>query len=136
MKNKEVTVYSCSGCSNVAQLANSVAVRLHREKIAKMSCIAGVGGDVASLVNTAQNAEKIFALDGCPLACVANCLKRHGITPDVHLILTGEGLSKNIYEEIPPDVVNEFFVMAKVTVEKMKIDNDDNEASHFKGIDS
>ncbi len=120
----EVTVYSCSGCSNVAQLANSVAVRLHREKIAKMSCIAGVGGDVAPLVMTAQKAEKILALDGCPLACVSNCLKRHGVVPDVHLILTGEGLSKNVYEEVSPEVVDEFFEMVRETVKKMKNNQD------------
>lgn len=119
MKTKEVTVYSCSGCSNVAQLANSVAVRLHREKIARMSCIAGVGGDVPSLVKTAERAETILALDGCPLACVANCLKRHNITPDVHLVLTGEGLTKNPYVEVPSSVVDEFFQKIKVTVEKM-----------------
>lgn len=121
MKTKEVVVYSCSGCSNVAQMANSVAVRLHREKIAKMSCIAGVGGDVPSLVKTAEKAETILALDGCPLACVSNCLKRHNIVPDVHLVLTDEGLTKNPQEEVSPDVVEEFFQKAKLLVEKMKV---------------
>lgn len=38
-------VYACSGCSNVAQLANTIAVRLDRAGLAEMSCIAGVGGD-------------------------------------------------------------------------------------------
>lgn len=36
-------VYSSSGCSNVAQLANDVAVVMDREGLAQMSCIAGVG---------------------------------------------------------------------------------------------
>ena len=39
-------VYSCSGCSDVAQLANEVAVRLDHAGHAEMSCIAGVGGGV------------------------------------------------------------------------------------------
>ncbi|HAQ85985.1 MAG TPA: zinc-binding protein, partial [Pseudomonas sp.] len=39
-------VYACSGCSNVAQLANTLAVRLDRAGLAEMSCIAGVGGRV------------------------------------------------------------------------------------------
>lgn len=39
-------VYACSGCSNVAQLANDLALRLDRARLAEMSCIAGVGGDV------------------------------------------------------------------------------------------
>ncbi len=32
-------VYSCSGCSNVAQLANDIAVKLNSDGIAEMSCI-------------------------------------------------------------------------------------------------
>ena len=40
-------VYSCSGCSNVAQLANDIAVWMSREGVAEMSCIAGVGGGCA-----------------------------------------------------------------------------------------
>ncbi len=43
-------VYSCSGCSNVAQLANQVAIELDREQVAEMSCIAGVGGSVKPIV--------------------------------------------------------------------------------------
>lgn len=38
-------VYSCSGCSSAAQLANHVALQLDRRGVAEMSCIAGVGGD-------------------------------------------------------------------------------------------
>ena len=96
---KKVTIYSCSGCSNLAQLANSVAVKLHREKITNMSCIAGVGGDVTSLVKTAKTAETILALDGCPLACVEKCLKRHEINPNEHIVLTDLKLTKNCTSE-------------------------------------
>lgn len=70
-------VYSCSGCSSAAQLANQVAVRLDRSGVAEMSCIAGVGGDVASLVKTARSGRPIIALDGCPLVCVQSSLARH-----------------------------------------------------------
>ncbi|MBK6295857.1 MAG: putative zinc-binding protein [Rhodoferax sp.] len=63
-------VYACSGCSSAAQLANHVAVQLDRQGVAEMSCIAGVGGDVPSLVRTATSGRAIVALDGCALACV------------------------------------------------------------------
>lgn len=72
MKNETKTlpiVYSCSGCSNVAQLANHVAVRLDRSGDAEMSCIAGVGGDVPSLLKLAHSGRPIIAIDGCPLVC-------------------------------------------------------------------
>ena len=47
-------VYACSGCSNVAQLANQLAVELDRSGAAQMSCISGVGGGVAALVKLAD----------------------------------------------------------------------------------
>lgn len=77
-------VYSCSGCSSAAQLANHVAVQLDRRGVAEMSCIAGVGGDVPKLVALAQSGRPIVALDGCPLVCVKSSLARHGITPARH----------------------------------------------------
>jgi len=44
MKPDLPLVYSCSGCSSAAQLANQLAIRLDREGLAETSCIAGVGG--------------------------------------------------------------------------------------------
>jgi uncharacterized metal-binding protein len=67
-------VYSCSGSSNVAQLANHIAVRLDRLGIAEMSCIAGVGGDVRALVRKATAGRPVVAIDGCPLSCCEQVL--------------------------------------------------------------
>ncbi|UVL81635.1 zinc-binding protein [Pseudomonas sp. B21-028] len=87
-------VYSCSGCSNVAQLANTVALRLDRAGLAEMSCIVGVGGHVAVLVNKARSGRRIIALDGCPLQCVQGCLQQHGLKADVPVVLSQLGLRK------------------------------------------
>jgi uncharacterized metal-binding protein len=57
-------VYSCSGCSDIAQMANQIAVKLDREKIAEMSCVAGY---VKPLVKKAQSGKPIIVIDGCPL---------------------------------------------------------------------
>lgn len=96
-------VYSCSGCSSAAQLANHVAVRLDRGQIAEMSCIAGVGGDVPSLVDVATSGRPIIALDGCPLQCVRNCLERHGVTPALHYTLSDFGIRKRYHDEFSDD---------------------------------
>ena len=95
-------VYSCSGCSSAAQLANHVALRLDRAGVAEMSCIAGVGGDVPSLVRTARSGRHIIALDGCPLNCVQGCLARHGITADRHYQLQQYGVKKRRHEDFDP----------------------------------
>jgi uncharacterized metal-binding protein len=87
-------VYSCSGCSNVAQLANDLAVVLDREGHAQMSCIAGVGGNVKGLVKLAQSDRSILAIDGCKIACVKRTLALHQVTPRWHLELSELGLQK------------------------------------------
>lgn len=76
-------VYSCSGCSSAAQTSNDVAIELDRRKLAEMSCIAGVGGDVPKLVKVAKSGRPIIAIDGCALACVKRSLARHGVEPTV-----------------------------------------------------
>lgn len=96
-------VYSCSGCSSAAQLANHVAVRLDREGLAEMSCIAGLGGDVPSLVRKAADGvasgRAVLAIDGCVLHCVRQTLARHGIAPTHHLELWRLGIRKRQHED-------------------------------------
>jgi uncharacterized metal-binding protein len=94
--------YSCSGCSSAAQLANHLAIQLDRLGVAEMSCIAGVGGDVPSLVKLARRGRPIVALDGCPLHCVRRCLDRHGLTPALHLTLTEHGVIKRQHMDFDP----------------------------------
>ncbi len=96
-------VYSCSGCSSAAQLANHVALQLDRQGLAEMSCIAGVGGDVPSLVRLARSGRAIIALDGCPLACVRNTLARHGVEPTRHYQLQQHGVKKRLHEDFDTD---------------------------------
>lgn len=87
-------VYSCSGCSSAAQMANHLALVLDRAGAAEMSCIAGVGGGVTGLVRTAQSGRRILALDGCVLRCAAACLARAGVVADRHLVLSDHGVKK------------------------------------------
>lgn len=101
-------VYSCSGCSSAAQLANHLAVRLDRNGDAEMSCIAGLGGQVKSLIRTAKKAatsgRPILAIDGCPLACVKNSLAQHGIAPSHHLQLGTHGVRKVQHADFDSEV--------------------------------
>lgn len=96
-------VYSCSGASNVAQLANHLAVRLDRAGVAQMSCIAGVGGDVKSLVRTATSGRPVIAFDGCPLACAERVLAAKGVTPDRIIRLHERGLRKRHHTDFSDD---------------------------------
>jgi uncharacterized metal-binding protein len=99
MKSKLPLVYACSGASSAAQMANHLAVKLDRLKVAEMSCIAGVGGDVKPLVQTAKSGRPIVALDGCPLQCAAKILQRHGLVADKHVVLSEWGIQKRKHED-------------------------------------
>lgn len=87
-------VYSCSGCSSAAQMANHRAISLDRRGLAEMSCIAGVGGDVPKLVRLAKSGRRIIGIDGCALACVRSCLARHGVEPSDYHLLSDHGVRK------------------------------------------
>jgi len=96
-------VYACSGCSGAAQLANGIAVRLDRDGLAEMSCIAGVGGDVPAILKLARSGRPIVVLDGCRLHCARNCLRRHAIAATLHIDLSCEGVRKRMHGEVPED---------------------------------
>jgi uncharacterized metal-binding protein len=93
-KYTQPLIYSCSGCSNVAQLANDLAVVMDREGHAQMSCIAGVGANVKGLVALAKSGRPIFAIDGCKIACVKKTLALRHVEPHWHLELTSLGFKK------------------------------------------
>lgn len=112
--NDKPLVYSCSGCSNLAQTANHLAVTLNKEQLAEMSCIAGVGGNVPSLVKKAKSGRKIIAIDGCHLACAKACLGNHDVIPYEHLVLTTYGYKKRYNEAVSEQTVNNLLIEARM----------------------
>lgn len=102
VRQQQALVYSCSGCSSAAQLANAVALKLDRAGIAEMSCIAGIGGDVPSLLRTARSGRPIVALDGCELACVRSSLARHGLAPALYFDLSEQGVRRRQQVDFDP----------------------------------
>ena len=79
-------VYACSGCSDAGELADRIARQLTRAGVAEMSCLAGIGGRVKSIVGRGEKAERILVIDGCPLNCARKTLElpasRNSITSD------------------------------------------------------
>jgi uncharacterized metal-binding protein len=87
-------VYACSGCSDAGEIADRVARQLTRDGAAKMSCLAGIGGRVKSLVSTAEKAERILVVDGCLLNCARHTLELAGFKKFDHLELHKLGFRK------------------------------------------
>jgi uncharacterized metal-binding protein len=110
-------VYSCSGCSSAAQMANHVALQLDRRGVAEMSCIAGVGGDVPALVKVAASGRRIIAIDGCAMACAQQCLARHDIAPDLHIQLGEHGVKKQKHADFSIGQANDMVERAVDMIE-------------------
>ena len=117
-KSKPI-IYSCSGSSSAAQLANYAAVKIDRSGDAEMSCIAGVGGNVKKLVRVATSGRKIIAVDGCPLACVKHSLAKHNVTPTVHVQLAEYGVKKIQHEDFDMDQAKELIEELKLKISEM-----------------
>lgn len=87
-------IYACSGCSSSGQMTHWLALQIDQAGLAEMSCIAGLGGDVPSLVRKAKSAESIIAIDGCPLHCALACINKQGLSCDLHYDLSDMGVKK------------------------------------------
>jgi uncharacterized metal-binding protein len=99
-----VLVYACSGCSDAGELADHIARQLTRDGIAQMSCLAGIAGQVKSLVAKAESARRILVIDGCPLACGRQTLELAGFKQFEHLGLQDIGLRKGSCSVDEPNV--------------------------------
>lgn len=113
-------VYSCSGCSSAAQMANYIAIKLDRSGEAEMSCIAGVGGNVKKLVKVATSGRQIVAIDGCPLACVRACLANHQVKADMHIQLSDYGVKKKDHVDFDPQEAIDLFEKLKKDISHLK----------------
>jgi len=87
-------VYSCSGCSNLAQMAHNISLNLDGDGMAEMSCVSGVVGRVAPIMALAQSGRPIIAIDGCDLGCTKACLDASGLITDHYYKISDLGFEK------------------------------------------
>jgi len=102
---KTTVVLACSGSSNVGQLTNDLALRMTREGLGKMSCLAGVGAHLSGFVVSARDCDRLVVLDGCPQKCAAKTLEHVDIKPHVYLLFTEHGFTKRHDVPVQPEEV-------------------------------
>ena len=90
-----VMILTCSGGSNVGQLANQAAVELTQEGFGKMYCLAGIGGHLSGFVQSAKDVSEVVVIDGCPACCSKATLEHAKVPIKSYLILTDLGIEKN-----------------------------------------
>jgi len=87
-------IFSCSGAADVGAISDLAARQLTKDGAGKMYCLAGIGGRVPGILKTTKEADKILAIDGCPLDCVKLNLQEAGFTEFDHMRVTDLGLEK------------------------------------------
>lgn len=109
----DVRVVTCSGGSNVGQIANQAAVMLAKEKVAGFFCLAGIGAHIKGMVNSGKEADLIISIDGCPVQCAAKTMQHAEIEPAIQVIVTELGIEKS------HDMIVDEKICARV-IEKVK----------------
>ncbi len=87
-------IFPCSGSADVGAIADRAGRKLTSDGVGKMSCLAGIGGGVSGMIESAKGASGILAIDGCPIDCAKKTLEKAGISGFLHLRVTDHGLKK------------------------------------------
>lgn len=91
---KIVLLYACSGGANVGEISDKAARELMFEGKGKMFCLAGLGGDIQGMVQTARDADVNLVIDGCPMDCAKKAFDRHGIANYTQIKVTDLDIEK------------------------------------------
>ena len=78
----------------MGEIADHAARKLIADGAGKMSCLAGIGGRVSTLMEIARGAQVILAIDGCPMQCARNTLEKAGFAKFEHVCLADLGMAK------------------------------------------
>jgi uncharacterized metal-binding protein len=60
-----------------------------------MFCLAGIGGHISALVQSAKDSQQIIVIDGCDIGCSRAILKNADVPFKHYIVLTELGISKN-----------------------------------------
>ena len=119
--SRNIMILTCSGASNVGQLANQAAVELTQEGFGKMFCLAGVGGHLGGFVQSAKDVPQMVAIDGCEIGCAKAILEHAEVPLKGYLVLTGLGIEKNKDFKIKREEIDKVKEVVKNSCEEAKV---------------
>lgn len=105
-ESNEILVFSCSGSSNVGQIANLAALKLTQDGVGRMFCLAGIGGHVSGMIESTKAGKMIVGIDGCGVACTKKVLEHAGFKTHEYIQVTEMGMEKNHGFDYPQSEVD------------------------------
>ncbi len=101
----EILIFSCSGSSNVGQIANGASIKLTQAGIGKFFCLAGIGGHVSGMIESTKAGKMLVAIDGCQVACAKKTLEHAGFNINEYVQVTELGIEKDHNLDLNPSNV-------------------------------
>jgi len=86
-------VVSCSGGSNVGQVANLLAVKMNQQGLANMTCLAALGAHLPDYIEKVKDTN-LVVLDGCPVACARKVVEHIGLRDYTYFVVSEMGVEK------------------------------------------
>jgi uncharacterized metal-binding protein len=114
----DLMILSCSGGSNVGQLANQAAVELTQEGFGKFYCLAGIGARLAGFIQSAQKTPDLIVIDGCEIGCGKGIMSQAGVPLRNYLVLTDIGIRKNKNFDLNREDINRVKEAVKTVLQK------------------
>jgi uncharacterized metal-binding protein len=89
---KKIVVVTCIGASNTGVLAGRVATELCAEDSERfdMLCLPAYAIGKENSLKKVSNAGRVLVVEGCPVRCATEILKRGGRTPDLAVEVSGD----------------------------------------------
>ncbi|MGE5423553.1 MAG: putative zinc-binding protein [Ignavibacteriales bacterium] len=81
-------VVACSGASNLGQISNATAVKIHQQGVGQMTCLAALGANVDSYLKAAKESD-LVVLDGCPVSCAKTTVEQIGLSDFTYFEISG-----------------------------------------------
>jgi len=97
-------IFSCSGGSDVGELADRTARQLTRDGVGKIFCLASMAAGIEKKVQMAKDADMVFVINACPLDCASKTLAAAGIDWTASVRLTDEGFEKGATPSTPENI--------------------------------
>jgi uncharacterized metal-binding protein len=94
MQNGETLIFTCAGAAHCGQVANSAALKLTRDGVGKIFCLAAISASIPDKMKRARDAAMRVVIDGCDDRCARITMEKAGLPVDAYLVVTGAGVEK------------------------------------------
>ena len=88
-------IFPCSGAADVGEISDLAGRELTRKGLGSMFCLAGIGGNIPTIITKAKDAKNLLVIDGCPLDCARKTLEEKDIEDFCHFRVTDQGMEKS-----------------------------------------